>query len=96
MCSADWLRLGQITSSVLVCDLLFWAEGSAKVKLAVSETPLDSDPSTRNLPWAIMSDALQLGLVRALVRLPVTLKRAWEEGGGGGGVGGGNVGLFSE
>lgn len=36
VCSAEWLRLGQLTSSELVCDLLFWAEGSAKVKFTVS------------------------------------------------------------
>lgn len=28
VCSVEWLRLGQVTSSELVCDLLFWAEGS--------------------------------------------------------------------
>lgn len=32
VCSAVWVRLGQLTSSELVCDLLFWAKGSAKAK----------------------------------------------------------------
>lgn len=34
VCSAEWLRLGQLTStsSELVCDLLFWAEGSGEKK----------------------------------------------------------------
>ena len=32
VCSAERLRLGQLTSSELVCDLLFWVEVSAKAK----------------------------------------------------------------